>query len=119
MGTFNNFISRIISALSSKIAIILSSEVSIKNTVRVNLIFTAIISNLSIFGVWIILSSIKGELLPIPESIIILYTAANGIALTGKTAEKIQEQKQNTTDNTEQTDIKQNNTEQTDTKQVL
>jgi len=42
-----------------------------------------------VFGVWLYLSISKGEMLPLPESIVVLY----GIALSGKIGQKYVESK--------------------------
>lgn len=116
---FFNYILKIVKLFSSKVSGMISNGSLFWKTVRFNLFFTMIISNVSIFGIWIALCIIKSEILSIPESVVLLYATANGIALTGKTAEKIQETKQNITNITDQSVTNDQNTDKNDSKQVL
>lgn len=51
---------------------------------RAAFLLSVVISNLAIFGVWIVLSYINKTIVPINESILVLYGLANGISVTSK-----------------------------------
>ena len=56
-------------------------------------LFTVIISNLSIFGVWIGLSIASGSLIDINWAVLTLYGMANGLTITSKLISKKMETK--------------------------
>jgi hypothetical protein len=62
-------------------------------------LFSAILSNLVIFGLWLGLCIYSHQLLPIDTSIIVLYGIANGITSITKLVQKKQES-DDTTENT-------------------
>lgn len=75
---------------------LLSSHVSSMSSTRFLFLFVAAISNFIIFGMWILFSFYHGSLQPIPESVLVLYSLANGITMTGKVFQKNIESKYNT-----------------------
>lgn len=83
-----NFIIKLLEKLPTTLY---ESEDGLWSTTRFLTMFVGILSTLSIYIVWIVLSSIKGELLSIPESVIVLYTSSLIILITGKYKQKIKE----------------------------
>jgi len=63
------------------------------SSLRFAFLLSVVISNLAVFGVWVGLSIASNIMLSIPESVIVLYCAANGISLTGKLVQKPMEKK--------------------------
>ena len=74
--------------LRSTIDNLLSPDEKSMSSMRFSFLLSVIISNLTIFGLWFVLSIIKGELLVIPESVFILYGSANGLSISGKIIQK-------------------------------
>ena len=54
------------------------------SSTRFTLLFTVVISNISIFSVWIFVCLWQKQIITIPAEIITIYSLANGITLTGK-----------------------------------
>lgn len=54
------------------------------SSTRFSFLFSVLVSNISIFGCWLILSCISNTILPIPESVVVLYGLANGLSFSGK-----------------------------------
>jgi len=54
------------------------------SSTRFSLLFTVLISNISIFGIWVFVCIVKKEIISIPADIITLYSLANGITMSGK-----------------------------------
>lgn len=61
------------------------------SSTRFSLLFTVLISNICIFGVWVYISISQKQLAPITSEIITVYSLANGITLTGKVVQKWRE----------------------------
>lgn len=59
-----------------------------ESSMRFTFLFSCIISNITVFGIWSGLSIYEGKILPVHESIIALYCFANGISVTGKLIQK-------------------------------
>jgi hypothetical protein len=78
----------LIKKIFSKFSEMLGDGTNRWKTVRFALIFTMILSNLSIFGIWSYLSIVKWQLMDIPEGVLYLYGLANGIIIFGKSFEK-------------------------------
>ena len=60
------------------------SESGTLSAQRLNFLATAAISNLVFWGVWAILCFHGCKILEIPDSIIVIYSLANGISMVGK-----------------------------------
>lgn len=58
------------------------------SSMRFGFIFMMLISNLCVWLTWVAVCAIKGEILSIPESVIGLYTIANGIGFGSKVRQK-------------------------------
>ena len=58
------------------------------SSTRLAMLFTVILSNIVIFGVWAVVCIMKHDLIIIPSSLITLYGLANGITITGKVTQK-------------------------------
>jgi hypothetical protein len=58
------------------------------STTRFAFLFTVIISNVVIFGVWVAICYHKREIVPIPSEIVTLYSLANGITAASKVIQK-------------------------------
>jgi len=67
------------------------------SSTRFAFILAVILSNFIIFGLWLGLSINQQELLPIDNSILILYGLANGISFGGKLIAKPMEGKNHST----------------------
>lgn len=65
------------------------------SSTRFTLLFTVIISNVSIFGVWMFVCLWQKQMITIPSEIITIYSLANGITLTGKVIQTRHELKYN------------------------
>jgi len=65
------------------------------SSTRFAFLCTVLFSNIILFGLWLGLSIYSCQLMPIPESVIILYSLANGMSLTGKVIQKYLEGKSN------------------------
>ena len=63
------------------------------SSVRFGFILCVIISNLCFWGVWTVLCIYDNTIQPIPESVIVLYSLANGISFAGKIFQKNTENK--------------------------
>ena len=63
------------------------------SSVRVVFIFTIVLSNLVLWGIWGGISIAKHQLQRIPQSVIVLYTSANGVTATTKIWQKKIEKK--------------------------
>jgi hypothetical protein len=61
------------------------------SSTRFAFLLSVIISNFSIFGMWIFLSVINNTLLPIDNSIIMIYAICNGLLSATKLIQKHQE----------------------------
>lgn len=61
------------------------------SSTRFALLFTVLISNICIFGVWIYISISQKQMAPISSNLITIYSLANGITLTGKVVQKWRE----------------------------
>jgi|GEM_PF-4162126 len=77
---------------------LLSSLLKDKNndvwsSTRFTLLLTVILSNFSIFSVWVVVCLYNKDIINIPSSIITLYSLANGITLSGKVVQKRHELK--------------------------
>ena len=66
---------------------LLDGNKSLSST-RFSLLVCMLLSNISIFSVWVYLCLSKGSLVDIPESVIVIYSVANGISITGKLVQK-------------------------------
>ena len=73
------------------------------SSTRFTLLFTVLISNLSIFGIWVFVCFVKKELVNIPADIITLYSLANGITISGKVIQTRHELKYGNPDSTTET----------------
>jgi hypothetical protein len=62
----------------------LLSESGALSAQRFNFLATAAISNLVFWGVWATLCFHGSKILEIPDSIIVIYSLANGISMAGK-----------------------------------
>lgn len=58
------------------------------SSTRFAMLFTVILSNIIIFGVWATVCVMKQEIIMIHSSLITLYGLANGITITGKVTQK-------------------------------
>jgi hypothetical protein len=58
------------------------------SSIRFAFLLSVIFSNIVIFGIWATLSIMSLQMIIIPESVLILYCLANGIATTGKIWQK-------------------------------
>jgi hypothetical protein len=63
------------------------------SSVRFSFIVTVIISNICFWGIWTGLSIFQNTILTIPESVIVIYCLANGIAVGSKLVQKPMEHK--------------------------
>lgn len=63
------------------------------SSVRFAFIIAVMLSNFAFWGIWSGLSIGKHELQPIPESVIVIYCLANGIAAGSKLLQKPMEKK--------------------------
>ena len=55
---------------------------------RFAFLFAVILSNLCIFGLWVVMCILKQDILPIDNSVVVLYAVANGISFGGKVIQK-------------------------------
>ena len=58
------------------------------SSMRFGFIFMMLLSNLCVWLIWIVICSIKGEMVSIPESVLGLYAIANGIGFGSKVRQK-------------------------------
>ena len=58
---------------------ILSSDQNSMSSVRFAFLFSVIVSNLTVFGLLIAEYILKGSMQTVPDSVLVLYCAANGI----------------------------------------
>jgi hypothetical protein len=58
------------------------------SSTRFAFILSVVISNVSIFGLWIFLSIMNNMLLPIDSSIIVIYAICNGLLSAAKLIQK-------------------------------
>jgi len=58
------------------------------SSTRLAFLFTVAISNITIFGLWLGLSLYENTLVSIPESVLVLYSIANGLGIGGKLLQK-------------------------------
>ena len=63
------------------------------SSVRFAFLLAVILSNFAFWGIWSGLSISKKELQLVPESVIIIYCLANGIAVSSKLIQKPMEKK--------------------------
>lgn len=61
------------------------------SSTRFSFIFTMLLSNIIVWGLFLILSFIQCKFISVPESVIALYCVSNGIVWTGKIRQKKQE----------------------------
>lgn len=85
-----NFWNKLLSKLSS---LFKDGKDHLWSSTRFAFIITVILSNLSFWGVWIGLSVYRHELQPIPDSVVVIYCLANGIASSLKLIQKPMESK--------------------------
>jgi hypothetical protein len=69
---FNDFKSFLMSLLSD----------SGPSSQRFNLLISTLLSNISVFGIWVIMCFKKGDMIDVPEGVYWLYGIANGVAGT-------------------------------------
>jgi hypothetical protein len=69
------------------------------STTRFTFLFTVIVSNVVIFGVWVAICYHRRDIVAIPSQIVTIYSLANGIAATSKIVQKRFET--NSTDDTD------------------
>lgn len=74
------------------------------SSTRFTLLFTVLLSNLCIFGVWVFICIHNKELIVIPNEIITIYSLANGITLSGKLIQTRHELKYSKKDDESKTD---------------
>jgi len=85
-----NFINKLLSRLSS-----LFKNGGVNwSSVRFAFLLAVILSNFSFWGVWVGLCIYKLTIMAIPESVIVIYCLANGIAVGSKLVQKPMEKKQ-------------------------
>jgi len=65
------------------------------SSVRFAFIIAVMLSNFAFWGVWTCLSIAKKDIYPVPESVIVIYCLANGIAVSSKLGQKPMEKKAN------------------------
>ena len=70
------------------IASLLKDSPDSLSSTRFAFLFSVIVSNISIFGICIGLCIWVGEILPIPDSILLLYCLGNSISFGGKVLQK-------------------------------
>jgi hypothetical protein len=63
------------------------------SSTRFAFLLSVVLSNFSIFGVWIYLSLLNGQMLPIDDSILMLYAICNGLLSATKLIQKNMEKK--------------------------
>ena len=56
-------------------------------------LFTIVLSNIAMWGTWLLICYFEGHIADIPDGVIYVYVAANGLTLTGKVAQKFVEKK--------------------------
>lgn len=96
--TVKNFFSKIGDKMNS----ILSDKPNSVSSSRVVFLCTATLSNIAIFFIWIFMCIKSGTMIDIPEGVIWLYAAANGVSFTGKVAQKFAEGKTKTSTSLEE-----------------
>ena len=57
-------------------------------------LFTIMMSNIAMWGTWLLICYLEGRMADIPDGVVYVYTAANGLTLTGKVAQKFAEKKE-------------------------
>ena len=72
----------ILSKLSSLLKV--NSQDNSWSSTRFSLLYTVLLSNICIFGIWGFVCIVKKEIVSIPADIITLYSLANGITMSGK-----------------------------------
>ena len=65
------------------------------SAMRFSFVLAVVISNFVVFGVWLGLSIANNEILSIPESVLVLYGLANGVAFGSKITQSNIESKSN------------------------
>ena len=83
------FFNKLISKLSS----LFKNGGSNWSSIRFAFIIAVILSNFAFWGIFTGLSIYKQEIQKIPESVIVIYCMANGIAVGGKLTQKTMEKK--------------------------
>jgi hypothetical protein len=64
------------------------------SSIRFAFIVSVMLSNFAFWGIWTGLSIYNGEIQKVPESVIVIYCMANGIAVGSKLAQKPMEKKE-------------------------
>ncbi len=54
-------------------------------------LFTILLSNIVMWGTWIIVCSWEGHMVDIPDGVVFVYAAANGLSMAGKVGQKFAE----------------------------
>ncbi len=54
------------------------------SSTRFQFLFSSLLSNTLVFGVWALISLVKWELQNVPDGVVWIYAAANGINIAGK-----------------------------------
>ena len=80
--------------LLSKISSLFKNGGENWSSVRFSFIVTVLASNISFWGIWVGLSIYHKEILPIAESVIVIYSLANAITVGSKLAQKPMEKKE-------------------------
>jgi len=84
-----NFWNKLLSKLSS----LFKNGGANWSSIRFAFIVAVMLSNFAFWGIWAGLSIAKHELQPVPDSVVVVYSLANGIAVGGKLAQKPMENK--------------------------
>ena len=69
------------------------------SSIRFGFLLSVLLSNFIIFGVWSFLSITSMTMVPIDNSILVLYAISNGLHISGKLIQKPMENKNNKEEN--------------------
>lgn len=81
------------SKMMSKVSSLFSDAGLGWSSTRFSMLFTIVLSNLALWGVWVALSIHAHAMIPIDSSIITVYSMANALHLGAKLIQKGQESK--------------------------
>jgi len=57
-------------------------------------LFTIVLSNIAMWGTWLVICYLEGLIVDIPDGVVYVYAAANGLTLAGKVGQKFAEKKE-------------------------